>query len=266
MALVTPITTVNPVTGAPIYTITVASGDLIQGIALRRHMCSGAYNYNVESESLTVANGSISSIAVPNYNTTVRTGGATAAPTAATTIALTGLTLNDGSWFIGQKVQVFNATGSNTVAANATITALPATTAATMAMDAAYTSTATTAYELLVRPQTLRNVILNIESTTQTADTLYESSGFTISENILTLINPYPGNDKVTTISYDYFDTIPANLVYDVPVYPSNTMGTMTMATVDLILWNEGILAQSFKCWDTSGTLNGVVSNVVTDA
>jgi len=266
MALVTPITTVNPVTGAPIYTITVASGDLIQGIALRRHMCSGAYNYNVKNESLTVANGSISSITVPNYNTAVRTAGATAAPTAATTVALTGLTANDGSWYIGQKVQVFNATGSNNVAANATITALPATTAATMAMDGAYTSTATTAYQLLVRPQTIRNATLSIESTTEAATTLSEGPGFTVFENILTLINPYTGNDKVTTISYEYFDTIPTNLVYDVPVYPSNTMGTMTMATVDVILWNEGILAQSFKFWDTSGTLNGVVSNIITDA
>ena len=40
MALITPVTTINPQTGAIVNTITVDTvHDLITGVGLRRHMC-----------------------------------------------------------------------------------------------------------------------------------------------------------------------------------------------------------------------------------
>jgi len=46
----------------------------------------------------------------------------------------------------------------------------------------------------------------------------------------------------------------------------SNTKGVITMDGLNLIIWNEGILAQEVKAWVTSGTANGVVQALITDA
>jgi len=34
----------------------------------------------------------------------------------------------------------------------------------------------------------------------------------------------------------------------------------------NLIVWNEGILAQEVKAWATTGTANGVIEALITDA
>lgn len=110
-----------------------------------------------------------------------------------------------------------------------------------------------------------KGATMTVESSTVAAATLIEGVGFTISGKTITFTTPYLGDTKVTTITYDYYDTNAANLVYDTPVYASNTMGTMTMDGVDIILWNEGILAQNVHCWLTTGTVNGVISALFTD-
>ena len=185
MALVLPVTTVNPQTGAPINTITVGTAhDLITGVGLRRYMCAGAYKYTDFTLSLTVADGSQATATIPASDPTPITG---------------------------------------------------------------------------------KGATMTVESSTVSAATLIEGVDFTISGKTITFTTPYLGASKVTTITYDYYDTNPANLVYDIPVYASNTMGTMTMDGVDVILWNEGILAQSVHCWQTTGTVNGVISALFTD-
>ena len=75
-----------------------------------------------------------------------RTGGTlSAAPTNATSLALTGLTTAAGlGWAIGDTVYVTGATG-NTTRTVATVSAVPLATALTVTI-AAYTSTATTGY------------------------------------------------------------------------------------------------------------------------
>ena len=185
MALIIPVTTINPQTGAIVNTITVDTvHDLITGVGLRRHMCAGAYRYNDFTLSLTVANGSQTTATIPGGDPTPIAG---------------------------------------------------------------------------------KGATMTIESSTITSTTYTEGIDFTLSGKTITFTTPYTGNNKVTTITFDYYDTDAANLVYDVPVYASNTMGTMTMGGVDIILWNEGILAQSVHCWLTTGTVNGVISALFTD-
>jgi len=104
-----------------------------------------------------------------------------------------------------------------------------------------------------------------VESSSVTATTLLEGLDFSITGKTITFTTPYLGASKVTTITYDYYDTDPDNLVYDVPVYPSNTKGTITVQDYQMIVWNEGILAQSFEFWTTTGTANGVVHALITD-
>jgi len=93
-----------------------------------------------------------------------------------------------------------------------------------------------------------------------------EGVNFIIDGYTLTFPGDFVGTNKVATISYTYYDPSAANLVYDVPVYPSNTKGVITMDGLNLIIWNEGILAQEVKAWVTSGTANGVVQALITDA
>lgn len=93
-----------------------------------------------------------------------------------------------------------------------------------------------------------------------------EGVNFIIDGYTLTFPGDFVGTNKVATISYTYYDPTAANLNYDVPVYPSNTKGIITMDSLDLILWNEGILAQEVKAWTTSGTANGVIEALITDA
>jgi hypothetical protein len=267
MALIPITSSVNPDTGTPINSFTVAANATLEGVVLRKRMCAGAYSYNVENEALTVPNGNITTITVPNYNDDARTGGLSAAPSNATTMTLTGLSqiITNLYWYVGQKVQVFNATGNNNVPENGVITSLPTAFSAVISFTSSYTSDATTGYQLLNRPQTIRNAVLKIKSSTQAATTLHQGDGFSVFENIITLNNAYQGNDKVTTISYEYYDTIAYNLVYDVPVYVSNTKGSINLGGYDVIVWNEGILAQSFEFWVTTGTANGVVHALITD-
>jgi hypothetical protein len=94
-----------------------------------------------------------------------------------------------------------------------------------------------------------------------------EGINFIIGANsVLTFPDNFVGTNKVATISYTYYDPVANNLNYDVPVYPSNTKGVITMDGLNLIVWNEGILAQEVKAFDTSGTANGVVLALITDA
>ena len=111
-----------------------------------------------------------------------------------------------------------------------------------------------------------RGATIAVQSSTITATTYIEGIDFTLSGATITFTTPYTGNNKVTTITYDYFDPVAANLSYDVPVYPSNTKGVITMDGLNLIVWNEGILAQEVKAWATTGTANGVIEALITDA
>ena len=92
-----------------------------------------------------------------------------------------------------------------------------------------------------------------------------EGVNFIIDGYTLTFPDNFIGTNKVAAISYTYYDPAGANLVYDVPVYPSNTKGIINMDSLDLILWNEGILAQEVKAWVTAGTANGVIEALITD-
>ena len=111
-----------------------------------------------------------------------------------------------------------------------------------------------------------RGATIAVQSSTITATTYIEGIDFTLSGATITFTTPYTGDNKVTTITYDYFDPVAANLAYDVPVYPSNTKGVITMDGLNLIVWNEGILAQEVKAWATTGTANGVIEALITDA
>jgi len=93
-----------------------------------------------------------------------------------------------------------------------------------------------------------------------------EGINFTLSGSVITFLPNFIGTGKVATISYTYYDPTAANLVYDIPVYPSNTKGTITMDGLNIILWNEGILAQELKAWVTAGKANGVIEALITDA
>ena len=114
-------------------------------------------------------------------------------------------------------------------------------------------------------PITGRGATMTVESSDTTAATLIEGIDFTFSGKVINFTSPYTGNNKITTITYDYYDTTVANLVYDIPVYPSNTKGVVTMDGLNLILWNEGILAQEVKAWVDAGTANGVIEALITD-
>ncbi len=111
-----------------------------------------------------------------------------------------------------------------------------------------------------------RGATMTVESSDTAAGTLIEGIDFTFNGKVINFTSPYTGNNKITTITYDYYDTTAANLVYDVPVYPSNTKGTITMDGLKLVVWNEGILAQEVKAWVDEGTANGVIEALITDA
>ena len=115
-------------------------------------------------------------------------------------------------------------------------------------------------------PITGQGSTMTVESSTVTKATLIEGVDFSISNKTITFTTPYLGLNKITTITYNYYDTTAANLVYDVPVYPSNTKGVITMDGLNLIVWNEGILAQEVKAWVAAGTANGVIEALITDA
>ena len=110
----------------------------------------------------------------------------------------------------------------------------------------------------------------------QDEQTLQEGKDFTIGD--ATGITPkqinfstaLTGANKVCVLNYSYYDVVGANLVYDTPIYPSNCRGVMTqtVSTVpyNIIVWNEGILAQEPKFLATGGTVNAVIEALITDA
>jgi len=110
-----------------------------------------------------------------------------------------------------------------------------------------------------------RGATMTVESSTITATTYTEGIDFTLSGKTITFTTPYTGTGKTTTITYDYYDATASNLVYDIPVYPSNTKGVITMDGLNIILWNEGILAQELKAWADTATANGVIEALITD-
>ena len=93
-----------------------------------------------------------------------------------------------------------------------------------------------------------------------------EGTNFTLDGLTINFMPNMVGTGKVATISYTYYDTTAANLIYDTPVYPSNCRGVLTQNGTNVILWNEGILAQSPKFFATTGTVNGVIEALITDA
>lgn len=93
-----------------------------------------------------------------------------------------------------------------------------------------------------------------------------EETNFTLDGYTIHFIPNIIGTGKVATISYTYYDTVAANLIYETLVYPSNCRGVLTQASTNVILWNEGILAQSPKFFATTGTVNGVIEALITDA
>jgi hypothetical protein len=93
-----------------------------------------------------------------------------------------------------------------------------------------------------------------------------EGTNFSLAGYTITFIPNFIGTSKVATISYTYYDVTSANLAYNTPVYPSNCRGVLTQSGTNVIVWNEGILAQSPKFFATTGTVNGVIEALITDA
>ncbi len=95
-----------------------------------------------------------------------------------------------------------------------------------------------------------------------------EGNQFTASgtgNRVLTFSPAYTGSSKVTTITFDYYNTNAAELVYDTKVFPDNCRGVANLGGYDIILWNTGIHAQDVKAGVTSGTVNAVVEALITD-
>ncbi len=82
---------------------------------------------------------------------------------------------------------------------------------------------------------------------------------------VLTFTNPYTGNNKVTTITFDYYNTNADELAYDTKVFPDNCRATVNLDGYDIILWNNGLQSQEVKAGVTSGTANAVVEALITD-
>ena len=110
-------------------------------------------------------------------------------------------------------------------------------------------------------------------ATGQATITLYEGTDFTIgtaagaTPKQINFSTGLTGTNKAATLNYTYYDVVVANLVYDTNVYPSNCLGTMTQGSgTSIILWNQGILAQSPKFIATTGTVNAVIEALITSA
>jgi len=82
---------------------------------------------------------------------------------------------------------------------------------------------------------------------------------------VITFTNAYTGNNKVTTITFDYYDSNAANLSYDTKVFPDNCRATANLDGYDIILWNNGLQSQEVKAGVTSGTVNAVIEALITD-
>ncbi len=82
---------------------------------------------------------------------------------------------------------------------------------------------------------------------------------------VLTFSPAYTGTSKVTTITFDYYDTTVANLSFDTKVFPDNCRATVNLGGYDMIVWNNGIHSQDIKAGVTAGTANAVVEAIITD-
>ncbi len=97
-------------------------------------------------------------------------------------------------------------------------------------------------------------------------DNWAEGVEFTIGgtgNRVLTFTNPYTGTNKVTTITFDYYDSNASNLSYDTKVFPDNCRATANLGGYDIILWNNGLMAQEVKAGVDAGTVNAVVEALV---
>jgi len=82
---------------------------------------------------------------------------------------------------------------------------------------------------------------------------------------VITFTNAYTGSNKVTTITFDYYDSNATNLSYDTKVFPDNCRATANLDGYDIILWNNGLQSQEVKAGVTSGTVNAVIEALITD-
>jgi|TARA_R100001530_G_scaffold134703_2_gene110113 hypothetical protein len=80
---------------------------------------------------------------------------------------------------------------------------------------------------------------------------------------VLSFTSAYTGTNKVTTITFDYYDSDAANLSYDTKVFPDNCRATVNLGGYDMIVWNNGIHSQDIKAGVTAGTANAVVEALV---
>ena len=93
-----------------------------------------------------------------------------------------------------------------------------------------------------------------------------EGTNFTVGgtgNRVLTFPNNFVGTGKVTSITFDYYDSHAANLSYDTKVFPDNCRATARLDGYDIILWNNGLMAQEVKAAVDAGTVNAVVEALV---
>jgi len=93
-----------------------------------------------------------------------------------------------------------------------------------------------------------------------------EGTNFTVGgtgNRVLTFPNNFVGTGKVTSITFDYYDSDAANLSYDTKVFPDNCRATANLDGYDIILWNNGLMAQEVKAGVDAGTVNAVVEALV---
>lgn len=98
--------------------------------------------------------------------------------------------------------------------------------------------------------------------------TWYEGVDFTIGgtgNRVLTFTSAYTGTNKVTTITFDYYDSNANNLVYDTKVFPDNCRAVANLDGYDIILWNNGLMSQEVKAGVDTGTVNAVVEALVVE-
>ena len=97
----------------------------------------------------------------------------------------------------------------------------------------------------------------------------YVGTDFTIIGRVITLLGgatPWDGTGKSAEISYDYYNPIVADLSYNTRVEPNNCRGFATLSGSPWILWDNGLFIQDLKPGVTSGTVNGVIEAIITDA
>ena len=93
-----------------------------------------------------------------------------------------------------------------------------------------------------------------------------EGTNFTVGgtgNRVLTFPNNFVGTGKVASITFDYYDSDAANLSYDTKVFPDNCRATARLDGYDIILWNNGLMAQEVKAAVDAGTVNAVVEALV---